>query len=189
MTNHYASLQRRPFLTPVWLSVLGALVVMGMLGYAAWVWGTADSTTIIVVRHAEKEPDAGEDPPLTQAGEARAVLLARMFGDSRTTGRIDAIYVSPALRNRTTAAPLAAKLGLQPIVVPARDVRGLTRRVLREHSGGRILVIGHSDTVPDIVESLTGAKHLPPIGPDEYSTMYIVTVPSVGRAEFLRLTY
>jgi broad specificity phosphatase PhoE len=189
MTKNHASLQRRPFLTPVWLTVLGALVVMCVLGYAAWVWVSADSTTIIVVRHAEKELNAGEDPALTPAGEARAALLAGMFGDSHGPGAVDAIYVSPALRNRLTAAPLAARLGLQPTVAPARDVRGLVRRVLREHSGGRVLIVGHSDTVTGIVEALTGAAHLPPIGDAEYGTMYIVAVPSVGKANFLRMTY
>ncbi|MDB6084872.1 MAG: hypothetical protein JWN43_2753 [Gammaproteobacteria bacterium] len=189
MATNRASLQRRPFLTPVWLTVLGALVVTCVLGYAAWVWGTADSTAIIVVRHAEKELDAGADPPLTQAGEARAALLARMFGDRRAGGQIDAIYVSPALRSRMTAAPLAARLGLTPVVAPARDVRGLARRALREHSGGRVLVVGHGDTVTDLVEVLTGAQHLPALADDEYGAMYIVTVPRIGRADFLHLTY
>jgi broad specificity phosphatase PhoE len=141
------------------------------------------------VRHAEKELDSGADPPLTPAGEARAALLAHMFGDSRTPGAVGAIYVSPTLRSRMTAAPLAARLGLAPVVGPAHDARGLARRVLHEHAGGRILVVGHSDTVTGIVESLTGATHLPPLGEDEYGTMYIVAVPRVGRANFLRLIY
>jgi hypothetical protein len=51
------------------------------------------------------------------------------------------------------------------------------------------LVVGHSDTVPEIVKSLTGAKGLPPIGETEYGTMYIVTAPRIGRADFLRLSY
>jgi phosphohistidine phosphatase SixA len=162
---------------------------MSFLGFMAWVWGTADSTTIVVVRHAEKELNAGTDPPLTSAGEARAALLARMFGDAREVGHVDAIYVSPALRNRMTAAPLAARLGVVPIVGPLGDARGLARRVLHEHAGGRILVIGHSDSVPEIVEALSGAKNLPPIGDQEYDTMYIVSVPRIGRANLLRVSY
>jgi phosphohistidine phosphatase SixA len=188
MTRNNAQLQHRPFLMPIWLSVLGALVVMTFLGFEIWVWATADSTTIIVVRHAEKELGGG-DPPLNSAGLARADLLARMFGDVHMPGRIDAIYVSPTARSQMTAAPLAARLGLTPVVAPPHDARSLARRVLREHSGGRVLVVGHSDTVSEIVESLTGAKSLPPIGEAEYGTMYIVTAPRIGRADFLRLTY
>ena len=118
-----------------------------------------------------------------------AALLARMFGDAQLAGHIDAIYVSPALRSRLTAAPLAARLGLTPAVVPADDPRGLARRVLREHPGGRILIVGHSNTVPAIVAALSGADDIPPIEALEYGTLYIVTVPRHGHANYLRLTY
>jgi broad specificity phosphatase PhoE len=189
MTRDHANLQHRPFLTPIWLTVLGALLAFSFLVFAAWVWGTADSTTIVVVRHAEKELNAGADPPLTPAGEARAALLARMFGDSRAAGHIDAIYVSPALRNRMTAAPLAARLGVAPVVGPLGDARSIARRVLHEHAGGNVLVIAHSDSVVEIVEALSGTNHLPPIGDEEYGTMYIVSVPRIGRPNLLRLSY
>jgi broad specificity phosphatase PhoE len=189
MTRNYATLQRRPFLIPIWLTVFGALMIVVFLGFEAWIWATADSTLIIVVRHAEKVQGAGDDPPLTPAGEARAALLARLFGARGGPGSLDAIYVSPPLRSRATVGPLAAKLGLVPIVAPAHDLRGLARQILHEHSGGRILVVGHSDTVPALVALLTGAKDIPAIADDDYSTMYIVTVPRIGRSDFLRLTY
>jgi broad specificity phosphatase PhoE len=189
MKKEHVSLQRRPFLTPIWLFALTALIAAVVMSLAVWWWGTADSTTIIVIRHAEKALGSVADPPLTEAGEARAALLARMFGDAKSPGHIGAIYISPALRNRLTAAPLAARLGLTPIVVPADDPKGLARRVLREHAGGRILVIGHLDTVPQIVATLSGNRHIPDIGAQEYGTMYIVTVPRIGRANLLRLNY
>jgi broad specificity phosphatase PhoE len=189
MAKDYPNLQHRPFLTPIWLTVLGALLALSTLAFAAWVWGTADSTTIVVVRHAENEFNAGTDPPLTRAGETRAELLAHMFGDVRAPGHMDAIYVSPALRNRMTAAPLAARLGITPLVGPLSNAQSVARRVLHEHAGGRILVIAHGDSVTEIVEALSGAKHLPPIGDEEYGTMYVVSVPRIGRPNLLRLSY
>jgi broad specificity phosphatase PhoE len=183
-----AGLQHRPFLTPIWLSVFGAFVVVCTLSFAAWFWGTADSTTIVVVRHAEKELGAGDDPPLTPAGEARAALLASMFGGG-PPGAVNAIFVSPALRNRMTAAPLAKRLGLTPLVVPAEEPVAMARRALREYEGQRILIVGHRDTVPLIVEALAGVKSLPPIADDEYGTLYIVTVPRIGRANLLKMSY
>jgi broad specificity phosphatase PhoE len=186
------SFQRRPFLAPIWLTAL-AIVLASSLAIAAvwvaWVWGTAGATTVVVIRHAEKDLQAGAaDPPLNAAGQARAVLLASMFGEPRLPGHVDAIYVSPTLRNRLTAAPLAQRLGIEPMVVPADDPRGLARRALREHAGGHILIVGHSDTVPAIVEALCGTG-VPPIADDEYGTMYIVTVPRIGRANLLRLHF
>ena len=181
-------LQHRPFLMPLGLFALTSMAGVLILILAAWLWVTADSTTIIVVRHAEKVQE-GVDPPLSAEGEARAALLARMFGDTRLPGHVDAIYVSPSLRNRLTAAPLAARLGMTPEVVSQDDPKRLAHRMLHEHPGGRILVIGHTDTVPAIVAALSGAKNIPPIGALEYGTMYIVTVPRIGRANFLSVSY
>jgi broad specificity phosphatase PhoE len=189
MKKDHVGFQRRPFLTPIWLTALASVMVFSFAIFAAWLWGTADSTTVIVIRHAEKDLGIVVDPPLTVAGQARAALLARMFGGSKVLGQVDAIYVSPALRNRLTAAPLAARLGISATVAPADDPEGLARRVLREHSGGRVLVIGHNDTVPQIVAALTGLTHIPEISGEEYGTMYIVTVPRIGHANFLRLNY
>jgi broad specificity phosphatase PhoE len=112
-----------------------------------------------------------------------------MFGDPKSPGRIDAIYVSPALRNRLTAAPLAARLGLAPVVVASDDSKALARRILHEHEGGRVLVIGHVDTVPQIVAALSGNGNVPAIDAGDYGTMYIVTVPRIGFANLLRLSY
>jgi phosphohistidine phosphatase SixA len=190
MKKDHVSFQRRPFLIPIWLTAISAMVVLALAIFAAWVWITAGSTTFIVIRHAEKDLSLSvADPPLSQAGQARAELLARMFGDAKALGHVDAIYVSPALRNRQTAAPLAARLGLDETVVPADDPRALARRALNEHRGGRILIVGHTDTVPKIVAALSGNPDIPQIGDQEYGTMYIVTVPRIGHANLLRLNY
>jgi broad specificity phosphatase PhoE len=190
MKKDHVSFQRRPFLWPIWLTAIAVAAVFCLGISAVWVWGTADSTTVIVIRHAEKDVSiSAVDPPLSQAGEARAALLAQMFGDAKAVGHLDAIYVSPALRNRLTAAPLAARSGLSATVAPADDPRGLAQRVLHEHGGGRVLIVGHSDTVPQIVAELSGNPKIPPIDAEEYGTMYIVTVPRIGHANLLRLHY
>ena len=190
MKKDHASFQRRPFLTPIWLTAFAIAVAFGLLIFAVWVWGTAGSTTVIVIRHAEKDVNVSPaDPPLSAAGEARAELLAQMFGDAKALGHVDAIYVSPALRSRLTAAPLAARLGISETVAPADDPRSLARRVVREHGGGRVLIVGHSDTVPQIVAALSANPRIPEIGAQEYGTMYIVSVPRFGHANLLRLNY
>jgi broad specificity phosphatase PhoE len=193
MKKDHVSLQRQPFLAPIWLTAvaaIGAAVVLGLSAVTVWVWATAGPTTIVVIRHAEKDVGSREaDPSLSEAGKARAALLSRMFGNGRALGHLNTIYVSTALRNRLTAAPLAASLGISPIVVPRDDPRGLARRVLRENGGRRVLIVGHSDTVPAIVSALSGDDTVPNISDDEYGTLYIVTVPKIGHANLLRLTY
>ncbi|HEX3848194.1 MAG TPA: phosphoglycerate mutase family protein [Steroidobacteraceae bacterium] len=190
MKPELVSLQRRPFLVPIWITAAIALLGFCFFVFALWTWATASSTTVIVIRHAEKDLSVSvTDPPLTAEGRARAELLARMFGDAKAPGHIDAIYVSPALRNRQTGEALAERLGIRETVVPADDPKGLAHRVLEEHRGGRALIVGHSDTVPAIVETLSGRKGIPELDEHEYGTMYIVTVPRIGRANLLRLTY
>src|SRR5258705_10394478 len=97
MKRDHVSFQRRPFLTPIWLTALAAFVGLSFALFAAWVWGTAGSTTVIVVRHAEKDLSASvTDPPLSPAGEPRAALLRREFVDAKRLGQVGAIYVPPA---------------------------------------------------------------------------------------------
>ena len=189
MKSDPVNVQHRPFMTPVWLFGSVGFLALSVMIFAVWMWGTANATTVIVIRHAEKETGEMVDPQLSAAGEARAALLERIFGDSKGPGRLDAIYTSPALRNRMTVAPLAAQLGIVPVVAPADDTRGLALRVLREHSGGRVIIVGHVNTVPKIVSELSGKSDIPGIDERDYGVMYVVSVPRIGRANVLRMSY
>src|SRR5262245_40677090 len=177
--------RRRPFLAPFWVMWL---LFFLLLAAAFVAYRAATTTTVVLVRHAEKELVTIDDPPLAAAGERRAERLAQMFGDARGPGRLDAIYVSEARRAQQTALPLAARLGLRPQVVPAAKMDEVASRALREHRGGRVLVIAHSNTVPEIVKRLSGLD-VAPVGDDEYDDVYIVTVPTLGKANILRLKY
>jgi broad specificity phosphatase PhoE len=185
MKKEHTELRRRPLLTPVWLTALAALVVV-VLG--AWFLASLSTTTVVIVRHAEKELGTIEDPPLSQAGEQRAQLLARLFGERDGRGRVNAIIASDTRRAQRTAAPLADRLGIAVTTVAATDYDELMRSI-RAHRGDRILVVGHSNTVPGIVQSLTGGAPIPPIADDDYSQIYVVTMPTLGPASVLRMSY
>jgi broad specificity phosphatase PhoE len=176
---------RRPFLAPFWVMWLLFFLVAAA---AVVVYRSATTTTVVVVRHAERVMGTIADPPLADAGERRAERLAQMFGDVKGAGRIDAIYVTDTKRSQQTAAALASRLGLKPTVMTARDAEGAARRALRDHRGGQVLIVGHSNTVPAIVRKLSGAD-VADIGDDEYDNLYVVTVPSFGRPSILRLKY
>ena len=59
----------------------------------------------------------------------------------------------------------------------------------REQHGGAALIVGHSNTVPRVVAALTARQDIPAMADDDYGTIYIVTVPDVGRASVLQLRY
>jgi phosphohistidine phosphatase SixA len=179
--------RRRPFLAPIWLlAVFGVVVLAAAFAY----WRAATSTTVVLIRHAEKQVGAISDAPLAPAGEVRATRLAQMFGDAAPFGRVQKIYVTDTRRTQQTAAGLAQRLGLTPEIVTAKTSSDeLARKVLRENRGGRALVVGHSNTVPEIVAALASADDVPAIADDEFDTLYVVTVPTIGQASVLRLKY
>jgi broad specificity phosphatase PhoE len=153
----------------------------------------AAATTVIFVRHAEKAAEPKDDPPLSDAGRARADALARVT----SVAGVSAVVTSQFARTKQTAAPVAARLGLTPVAVAA-EVDPATRRLtpaalaalvaeIRKHAGATVLVVGHSNTVPDAIKALGG----PDVTVDEtaFDDMFVVTVVAEGRASVVRLKY
>ncbi len=189
MNSSRVKLQHRPFLTPIWLTAGAAVAAFVFFLFVMWVWGTAGSTTVIVIRHAEKDSADQADPKLSAAGSERAQRLARMFGAVDGPGRLDAIYVSNTLRSKLTAEPLAERLHVPLEIAAGNDAKALAHRALREHGGGRVLIVAHLDTLPAIVASLSGIDDIPQLEADDYGIIYVVTVPRIGHANLLRLSY
>ncbi|HEX9932509.1 MAG TPA: phosphoglycerate mutase family protein [Allosphingosinicella sp.] len=103
-----------------------------------------------VMRHLQKA--AGSDPGLTEEGQRCAGRLAEELAGSG----IRAVYASATRRARETAAPLATRLGIATKDYDPRNTPDLVARLRAE--SGSVLVVGHSNTVPDIVERLGGAR-------------------------------
>ena len=164
------------------------LLFFVLLAAAFVSYRSATTTTIVLVRHAEKVMGTIEDPPLAAEGVRRAERLAQMFGEVKSGNGLDAVYASDTKRSQQTVAPLVSRLGVNAIVYPAADVDGTTRKVLREHRGGRALIVGHSNTLPALVQKLSG-QAVPEIPEEQYDDIYVVTVPSFGRSSVLRLKY
>jgi phosphohistidine phosphatase SixA len=179
--------RRRTFLAPIWLLAwFGIAFVVAVFIY----WKMATTTTIVVLRHAEKQVNSISDSPLSPPGEIRAERLAQMFGGAEKFGRLEKIYVTATRRTQQTAATLAQRLDLKPEVAAANETPSETaRRALRENRGGLALIVGHSNTVPDIVRALAKVDHVPLFSDEEFDTIYIVSVPTIGEASVLRLKY
>ena len=168
MRKEYASLRRRPLLAPVWLTGLAGLLFPAG---AIWIYSAATTTTIPVMRHAEKAELPAGDPALSPMGEARAERLAQLLGGGGPPEtRLQGILVTEFRRTQQTARPLANRLSIPVIVVPGGDVRATAARALDEFGGGRVLIIGHSDTVPALVERLSGHA-VPVIAESEYGAI------------------
>lgn len=147
------------------------------------------TTTVILVRHAEKQPGPGADPGLDERGLARAGALADALADAG----VAAIFTSQLARTRQTAEPLAARLGLSPIPVsvaspPDAHAAQIAAEIRSSWAGRTVLVVGHSNTVPTIIREL-GLPNPPAIAEDEFDRMFVLQVPASGSPRLIRARY
>lgn len=147
-----------------------------------------DSTVVILVRHAERASLQGNnDPPLTEAGEARARALAQAL-DGR---RIHAVIATERQRTQLTARPAAQARGLSPEIVSLAAGRAHVDSVaaaVRRHAGHTVLVVGHSNTVPGIIGALGGPR-MPDLCDGEYSNLYVLVMREGAAPRLERRTY
>ena len=162
--------------------VVCRVVVAGLLPWAC-VIAAEPIRTVILVRHAERA--GGNDPSIgiNEAGRCRATVLAGMLSDAK----VSSIYTSEIVRTQQTAEPLAQRLSIKPEVVAAKDIDALVAK-LRRAEEGTVLVVGHSNTIPAIVERLSGENE-PAIGDGEYDKMFVVTLIGPNHARVVVLRY
>ena len=153
-------------------SLLLILFLLAAVGDAAPV--------VFVVRHAEKATAGGNDPELSPAGHKRADALARILKDSQIT----AVFVTEFKRTQQTAAPTARAAHVSPTVVPAGDTPGLVSKL--RGLNGNALVVGHGNTIPDLVKELGIATSIT-IPEDDYTEMFVVSL--TDPPQLLRLHY
>jgi hypothetical protein len=151
------------------------------------------STTVIIVRHAERDP--GLDPPLNEEGLARAQVLRDVLGEQGVT----AIYCTDLVRNRQTVQPLADDLGLPLNTInPATYADTLSAAntivndILTNHAGGTVLFCGNIGSVfgtPGINETLYQRLGGTGRAPTRYQDFYVVVIPDEGAAHFIKAEY
>jgi phosphohistidine phosphatase SixA len=123
---------------------------------------------IYIVRHAERVDDTPQSL-LSAEGHARAARLAEILRDAGIT----AVFVSEYERTLQTAQPTAARLGLTPVVTKADDTPTLMAKVRALGPKARVLIAGHSDTVPKILAALGYATPVT-IAKGEFDNLFVV---------------
>jgi len=151
------------------LLVLACLILAGARGTAQ-----SKATVVVLVRHAEKAAAPAADPPLTEAGVARAKALAAALASTN----VEVVITTELVRTRETARPLAEALGVTPEIVHTgpRDAHAMAvAEAVRAHAGRAVLVVGHSNTIPAIIAALGGPK-LPDICDTQYSNLFVLVL-------------
>ena len=165
------------------------VVFFGIALIASWFLGSQSTTTVIIVRHSEKAELPEEDPDLSVEGQQRAARFADILDEIDVIGGVDVIYATQYKRTQETARPLADRLKVPIETIDAKNIKGLSRTILKKHRGKIVLVVAHSNTVPMYVAELGGSKRVPLIDEKEYSNIYIVSIPWFGKTKTLRLKF
>jgi len=138
---------------------------------------SCNSTTIYLVRHAEKVIEDNPDPSLTVEGFARAIDLKEALKEAS----IDAIIVSDFQRTQLTAQPLSDFLGLQLIVIPLQEIgvekyiQDVVDEINNNWSGRNVLVVTHNPLFQQIGQRLN-APALSPINNETgYDHFFVIT--------------
>ncbi|MEM6769395.1 MAG: phosphoglycerate mutase family protein [Bacteroidota bacterium] len=139
--------------------------------------------TFILVRHAEKQ--IGMKPALTEDGKQRAERLAFML--ERVD--LDAVYSSPTKRTEMTATPTAASHNLRIINYDPSLLQEFAKDLKRLYHGKTVLVVGHSNTTPALANYLAETDEYPRFSELDYTNLYVVTIPRIGKPRVVKMRY
>ena len=141
----------------------------------------------VLVRHADRDP--GFDPPLNDAGMKRVQDLAATLRDAK----FSAIITSDFVRTRDTAKPVAEMLGLAPIEIRYKNVERDAHvkavvEAVGKQTGGAVLVVGHSETLKDIIAGIGGPRFANDICGNVYDHLFLL-VQVAGRIQLVNSRY
>ena len=139
--------------------------------------------TVIVARHGEKL-DSTPDTVLSPVGKARAARLANMLAASN----VSAIYTTQFKRTILLAAPAARRLGVTPVIIDAKDMDALIAKIRAGGKDDLALVVGHSNTVPEILKRL-GYPAAMTVKEEDFDNLFVVTLQPSGTPNVVHLKY
>jgi broad specificity phosphatase PhoE len=128
-------------------------------------------TTYYLVRHAEKDRSDVENknPDLTEAGYQRAknwnIILNHVD--------FDMVYTTNYNRTIQTAQFVAERTNISPTIYDANNL--ITDEFLQLTKGKTVFIVGHSNTIPQIVNQLIGENKFEDISDSENGSLFIVT--------------
>lgn len=134
---------------------------------------SCNRNTFYIVRHAEKmavSANMSSDVPLTEAGQRRAENLSQILASKKFV----AIFSTQTIRTLTTAKPLADFKELPILPYSPKDTVDLFIQRLKSIRKGSVLIVGHSNTVDDLVNKMMGENLLTDLPDTEYDNLFMI---------------
>jgi len=144
----------------------------------------ATGNNIVLIRHAEKMTDVS-DPGLTKEGQARASNLVSIFRNTE----LSAIYSTDYNRTKNTIAVLSENKSLTPILYEANNPELFAEQLFETHVNQTILIVGHSNTTPNLIQGILKTEDLEVIHHDEYDNFYFINANGVGQGKLTKYKY
>lgn len=131
-----------------------------------------ETTTYYFMRHAEKDRSNGsvEDAHLTDKGHQRAQTWSMILQHVP----FEAVYSTDFNRTKQTVQPLADSNRLEILTYSVGE--GYNETFKASTKGKTVLVVGHSNTIPDFVNAVIGQEKYNEIEDDNNGNLYIVTI-------------
>ena len=144
------------------------------------------SKIFYLTRHAEKDTSIKGDSPLTEAGFNRAAKISDIMRGTR----VDAIYSTMMLRSLYTVDSLADIKAMAVLPYDNKTLKATIDSIKTNTNFNRIFVVGHSNTIPAITNSLAGRDFYTSIFDDsDYGNFVIVVLRKSGQSDVYRLRY
>jgi phosphohistidine phosphatase SixA len=151
-------------------------------------WNDPEWTIFFFVRHAEKL-DQSDNPDLSPEGYARA---AKLGGIMENAG-LNLVFATDKLRTQKTAEAVVIRAHTSPWSLYPREVAAETawlQSQLTENRGKRIMVVGHSNTVPRMINKLMGpGTNLTDLNEENFSAFFVVASRGLGQSELISKRY
>ena len=154
-----------------------AIIVLNLLVSSSDL-SAEEARNIYLVRHAEKQLDGTRDPSLTEEGSLRATNISKQLQNEN----ISSIYSTNYKRTKQTALPLSKRLKIDLTLYNPNQLKDFAKQVLLGKDN--ILIVGHSDTTPQLVELLGGDSH-GSMAETVYDRIYLIVIKGSKIQTFL----
>ena len=134
----------------------------------------AQTTTVYLVRHAEKDNSDvnAKDPQLTGMGLQRASDLDKLLADKSVV----AVFSTNYKRTMQTAAPLLTRIGKAVTIYEPSETKMLANKILTEYNGKTVLIVGHSNTLIPQIQAFGGHLSITEIKDADYRYLFKLTI-------------
>lgn len=159
-------------------------VLFSSFGFSQKSASDENITRLIIVRHAEKSNDGTKDPSLSEIGKARAEKLKLMLSEFK----IEKLFSTPYLRTTQTLQPIAASNNLEINNYNPGD-QNFAKNLILGEKGKTIVISGHSNTCPQLANSLLNAQKYKDIDEADYGKIWIITYKNEKLHDCILLNY